>query len=123
MGLVDVTLDPATEGQPLTLKICGASGSNAEFRVELWKLIDARPGTKPQRIPAQAMTPRTLTSVTERGHLFYTVPAIDTADCSRLVMIITRIHANDSLSPGCVVVLHPGADGGGAPTSDGVEAE
>ena len=82
--------------------------------------IDAGPGTKPQGLPDQATAPETITSATEKVHLFYTFPAIDMAECNRLGLIITRIDANDTLSPKQIVVLHPDAGGGDAPSRMGL---
>ena len=107
MDFVDVSLHPATDGQPLTLELYGVAGSNAEFRVELWELIDAGLGTKPWPISAQATAPQTMTTGTENGHLSYTIPAIDTDECNRLGLIITRVDANQSWNPKHVVVLNP----------------
>ena len=99
MAAVDVKLDPSTDGQPLTIEFSAAPDAGAEFRVELWKLVDSAPDAKPQRIPAQAAAPETLTSTNADGHLVYTIPEIDTAECNRLGLIITRVDGNESSDP------------------------
>lgn len=123
MQVIDSVLTAAYSGDIVDLNLYGAQGSNTEFHMELWKLNDTGPDAKPQRISGRAMAPETITSATENGHLFYTVPAIDSAGCNRLGLIITRIDTNDSWNPKRYIVLHPDAGAGDSPILDGVEAE
>ena len=99
MDFVDVVLDPATDGQPLTLEFYGAPGADAEFRLQLWRLLDPGDGTRLRRVPAQTMAPDVLTSADADGHLVTVIPAIDTAAYNRLGLIITRVDARESSDP------------------------
>ena len=118
MDFVDVTLDPSTDGQSLTIEFYGAPGADAEFSVEIYKLIGSGPDAKPQRIPAQMTAPETLTSANAEGHRFYTIPAIDTSHTNRLGLIITRTDAKQSSDwfGEFTLRLHPtgGSDGDSA---------
>ena len=112
MDFVDVVLDPAADGQSLTLEFYGAPGADAEFHVQLWKLIDSGEGAKPRRIPTQMTATEVLGRTNADGHLRYVVPAIDTAAYNRLGLIITRVDATESSDPvgEYTIVLHTGAD-------------
>jgi hypothetical protein len=111
MDFVDVVLDPAANGQPLTIEFTGAPGAEAEFRVELWRLMDTGGDARPRRVPGPTAAPEVLTSTNEDGHLVYTIPAIDTTLYNRLGLIITRVDAKENLdSVGAYeIVLHPRA--------------
>jgi hypothetical protein len=85
IDFVDVILDPAADGQPLTLEFYPAPGTDAEFNVQLWRLVDAGGDARPQRVPTQAMAPEVLTRTNSDGHLSYVIPAIDTSAYNRLV--------------------------------------
>jgi hypothetical protein len=112
MDFVEVILDPAAEGQSLTLELYGAPGADAEFDVRLWKLLDPGGGARPQRIPTPTIAPESLTRVNADGRQFYVIPAIDTSVYNRLGLIITRLDAKESSDPigKYTVVLHPDAD-------------
>ena len=99
IDLVDVVLDPTANGQALTIELYGAPGADAEFHVQLWKLMDAGGGLRPQRVPAQTTAPEALRRADGDGHLIYTIPAIDTAAYNRLGLIITRVDARESSDP------------------------
>lgn len=109
MDFVDVVLDPAADGQPLTLEFHGAPGAGAVFHVEVWKLMDLGEGTKPQRV----MVPEPLVNTNADGSLSYTIPIIDTRTHNRLGLIITRVDANEGSDPvgAYTIVLHAGGDG------------
>jgi hypothetical protein len=113
MDFVDVTLDPAADGQSVTLEFYPAPGGDAEFNVQLWKLIDPETGARPQRIPAQITTIEVLTQANPDGHLFYAIPAIDTTAYNRLGLIITRLDAQEGSDPvgEYTIVLFPGRRG------------
>jgi hypothetical protein len=108
MDFVDVVLDPAADGQPLTIEFHPAPGTDAEFNVQLWKLMDSGTGARPQRIPAGVTTTEVLTQANPDGHLFYVTPAIDTSTYNRLGLIITRLDATESSDPigEYTIVLH-----------------
>jgi hypothetical protein len=110
MDFVDVILDPAADGQPLTLEIQGAPGSDAEFNVQLWRLMDRGEGTRPRRVPGQ-MVPEILTTTNVDGYLFHDIPAIDTTAYNRLGLIITRVDAKESVDPtgAYTIALHANA--------------
>jgi hypothetical protein len=114
MDFVDVILDPAADGQPLTLEIHGAPGADAEFHVQLWKLMDAGEGMRPWRVPTRMTVPEVLTRADADGHLVYTIPAIDTTAYNRLGLIITRVDAKEGLDPigTYTIVLHANAGSG-----------
>lgn len=114
MDFVDVILDPAADGQPLTLEIHGAPGADAEFHVQLWKLMGAGEGMRPRRVPTQTMAPEVLMTANGDGHLVYTIPAIDTTAYNRLGLIITRVDAKEGLDPigAYTIVLHTNAGSG-----------
>ena len=112
MDFVDVVLDPASDGQPLTLEFYGAPGADAEFNVQLWRLMDSGDGTRPRRVPTQTTATEVLTRANADGHLVYAIPAIDVTAYNGLGLIITRVDAKESLDPvgAYTIVLHGNAD-------------
>jgi hypothetical protein len=112
MDFVDVVLDPAADGQPLTLEFHTAPAADAAFNVQLWKLIESEGDASPQRVPAQTTATETLTRTNPDGHLFYAIPAIDTSTYNRLGLIITRFDAKESSDPigEYTILLHTDAD-------------
>jgi hypothetical protein len=108
MDFVDVVLDPATDGQALTIEFHGAPGGDAEFNVQLWKLRDPGDGATPQPLASQVDV---LTQVDADGHMFYVIPAIDRAEFNRLGLIITRVDSSESSDPfgEYTIVLHADA--------------
>jgi len=108
VDLVDVALDPAANGQPLTIEFYGAPAAGAVFHVQLWKLMDPGGGARPQRIPSHVAAPEVLAATNADGHLIYTIPAVDTAAYNRLGLIITRMDANEGSDPigEYTIVLH-----------------
>jgi hypothetical protein len=116
IDFVDVVLDPAADGQPLTIEFRPAPGGDAQFNVQLWQLIDVgggEGGTGLQRVPTQTTTPEVLTGTNADGHLSYVIPAIDASTYNRLGLIITRFDANEGSDPigEYSIVLHSDADG------------
>jgi hypothetical protein len=112
LDFVDVVLDPAANGQPVTIEFRTAPGASAEFSVQFFQLTDPGEGAKPRRVPDQ-VAPETLISTDADGHLAYTIPAIDTAGVDRLGLIITRVDANEGSDPAgeYTILLHAGAGG------------
>jgi hypothetical protein len=108
IDLVDVALDPAADGQPLTIEFYGAPAASAVFHVQLWKLIDPGGSPRPQRIPDQVAAPEVLAAANADGHLIYTIPAVDTTAYNRLGLIITRLDAKEASDPvgEYTIVLH-----------------
>jgi hypothetical protein len=115
IDLIDVVLDPATDGQPLTLEFYGAPSSGAEFDLQIWPLTDSEEGAKPSGVPFEVRT-----WANPDGHQFYAMPAIHTAACSRLGLIITRLDAQEATDPvgEYTIVLHPGVSRDGDGVSD-----
>lgn len=112
IDLIEVTLDRATDGQPLTVEFYRAPTSDAVFSVLLWPLTDLGEGVKPRRISAEAATAQILQRVNPDGSLTFVIPAIHWATYDRLGLIITRLDAQEALDPigAYTVGLHPGAD-------------
>jgi len=113
MDFVDVVLDPAADGQPLTIDFHPAPGADAKFNLQLWKLMDPGTGPRPQRIPAGVTTTEILTRANPDGHLSYVIPAIDTSAYNRLGLIIMRFDATESSDPigEYTILLFPGRRG------------
>jgi hypothetical protein len=95
IDLVEVTLDPATDGQPLTLEFVSMSGPGVEFGIQVVPLADSGEGAAPLRIPSNA-TAIELLQVTADGQRSYHVPAVSTASCNRLGLVITRLDAGEA---------------------------
>lgn len=110
MDFVDVILDLAADGQPLTLEFHGAPDADAEFNVQIWKLLDSDAGNRPRRMEAAATSLDVPVRTNPDGRLIYTIPAIDTAAYNRLGLIITRTDAREGSDPvgEYTIVLHPG---------------
>jgi hypothetical protein len=110
-----VVLDPSADGQALVLEFYGAQAAEAEFAVQVWRLVAPGEGAGPQRGPAWITVPETLAPVDADGRLSYVLPAIDTTAYNRLGVIITRIDAKESSDPtgAYTMVLRPGVDGDG----------
>jgi hypothetical protein len=90
IDLVDVELDDAANGEPLTIEIRGAPGSEAAFGVQVWKLAGPSPAT-------QAPSPEAVVQIEPGADGVYVIPAIDTAAYDRLGLIITRLDAEEAL--------------------------
>jgi hypothetical protein len=86
-----VALDSSVQGQLLTVELHGAPGAAAQFRVQLWTLLDTRDGSQRERVGEPAMREDVATD----GHLTYTIPTIDKAAYNRLGLVITRIDAHE----------------------------
>jgi hypothetical protein len=99
IDFVDIVLDPSTQGQPLTIEFSGAPDGDAEFSVEIWKLIDSGTsgGSEKRLIPVGAS--EQLTEQTTDGRLLYTIPEIDTGLANRLGLIITRLDSDEASDP------------------------
>jgi hypothetical protein len=104
MDFVDVALAPSLDRQSLTLEFHSARGGEAEFAAQVWSLMAPGDGSRPR--PA---SPVVLMTKNSDGHLSHVIPAINTAECNRLGLVITRTDAQESLDPegAYTVVLHP----------------
>ncbi len=85
IDLLEIVLGPAEQGRPLTVALRGSAAGAAEFRLEVWKLIEGD-----QRILPAAAVPERAT-VEPGGVLSYTLPEVDTQRYNRLGLIITRV--------------------------------
>jgi hypothetical protein len=121
MDFVEVILAPPVDGLPLTLELYGAPEADAEFKVQLWKLIASAERARPQRVGSDVTATETLTVANPDGPLSYAISEIDTTECNRLGLIITRIDAGESLDPvgAYTIVLHSDADSAGDGITDG----
>jgi hypothetical protein len=108
IDLIDVVLDPATDGRPLTLEFYGTPSSGAEFDVQIWGLEE---GANTQGVSTEGTAVKLQTWVNPDGHRFYAIPAIRTAACNRLGLIIARLDAQEASDPlgEYTIVLHPDA--------------
>ena len=117
MDFIELRLDPAVYGQPLTVKF-EAEGSVARYNVEIWKLASGsaprsvkgpRPGPGPAEAGPQALTPqskpRAVTpqpepvAQSQDGAHVYVIPNVDTTAYDRLALIITRLDAAETTDP------------------------
>jgi hypothetical protein len=99
MAFVDVLLDPVADVQPLTIESAGVPWAEAEFRVQLWKLINAGAGSRPRCIPAQLTATEVLASPDADSRLVVTIPNIDVSTFDRMGLIITRVDAKETADP------------------------
>jgi hypothetical protein len=99
VDFVDVLLNPAADGQALTLEVRGIPGAAAEFVVEVHKLMDPGGHGRPRPVSSQANAPETLVPANADGVLSYVIPAVDTSVYNRLGLIITRVDAMESSDP------------------------
>jgi hypothetical protein len=109
IDFVDVELDPSSQGQPVTIEFFGTPGGEAEFGIEIWSLVDSGiPGGSQKRL-SMVTTPGQLAETTTDGHLFYTIPEIDTRVANRLALIITRLDSEEDSDPvgAYTIVLQP----------------
>jgi hypothetical protein len=104
IDFVDVALDPSLDGQSLTLEFHSAREGEAEFAVQVWSLMLPGDGSRPRPTSAEILIAENLD-----GRLSYVISAINTAECNRLGLVITRTDAQESLDPegSYTVVLHP----------------
>jgi hypothetical protein len=109
IDFVDVVLDPATQGQSLTIEVSGAPGGNAEFDVEIWKLMDSGTPDGPSKGMLQVVGPPQLTRDASDGLSLYTISGIDTGIYNRLGLVITRLDSEEDSDPvgAYTITLHP----------------
>lgn len=110
MDFVEVVLDDKAKGQPLSIEFHGAPGSEAEFSVQIWKLMDDGTGTSWQPSLTAVSPAETLIRRGVDGNLFYTIPEIDTKTFNRLGLIITRLDSGEDAGPAgaYTILLSPG---------------
>jgi hypothetical protein len=99
IDLVDVVLDPSTQGQPLTIEISGAPGADTDFSVEIWRIMDSGASGGAEKRLSPVGAPEQLNAQTTDGRLVYTIPEIDTGLANRLGLIITRLDSDEASDP------------------------
>jgi len=99
IDLVDVALDPSLNGQPLVIEFYGAAGTESEFAVQVWYLMDLKDGTQPRPVATQAVPAAARSEAGQDGHTSLVIPQIDTAKYDRLGLVITRIDGQESFDP------------------------
>jgi hypothetical protein len=98
-AFVDVVLDARAQGRPLAIEFEGAQDGDAQFSLQIWRLLDSGPRRKPRPVPEEAGGPRVLGTVGPGARLVYTVPSIDLTEFKRIGLIITRADADEALDP------------------------
>jgi hypothetical protein len=99
IDLIEVALDAAADGQPLSIELYGPPGVGARFDLQLLPLLDSGEGEKPRPIPAGRTAVELLSRSDPNGRQVYLIPAIDTARCNRLGLIVTRLDAQEASDP------------------------
>jgi hypothetical protein len=89
MDFLEVQLDPALEGQPLTVTFQG-QGAVARFNVQVWRLGDGE--AKPHAVTAE---PEVVPPADDGAHV-YVIPAVDRSAYRRLALIVTRLDADET---------------------------
>lgn len=93
IDLVEVVLEGAAHGQPLTVELHGSPAGSAEFRLEVWPVTAAGR----QLLPA-AMAPEAAVRRPD-GSLSFSLPELDLGRYNRLGLIITRVDGGERLDP------------------------
>jgi hypothetical protein len=92
MDFIEVHLDPALHGQPLTIRFQG-DGEVTRFNVQVWKLASGP--SKPSAVTEQPA----VMARTADGAQVYIIPSLDTETYDRLALIITRVDAEETADP------------------------
>ncbi len=92
MDFVEVSLDPALQGQPLTVRF-QREGEVARFNIQIWKLAPGE--TKPRSFTAG---PEIVPQTGDGAHV-YVIPQVDTTVYDRLALIITRPDSDETADP------------------------
>jgi hypothetical protein len=111
MAFVDVLLDPATDGQPLTVELSFPSADGTEFNLQILHLADSQRGDNPQHVMTRAVAVEVPPMDGHGNRRFmYDIPAIDRAAYNRLGLIITRLDAQETSEPRgeYTILLRPG---------------
>jgi hypothetical protein len=85
MRFLEVAMDPAADGESVTLDLRGSVEGDTAFIVQVWRLIDQAPVAGPE----------VLTQVRRNGRPVYRIPRIDTNLWNRLGVVVTRVDANE----------------------------
>jgi hypothetical protein len=99
IDFVDIVLDPAADGQPLTIELFHPPVAGAEFNVQILHLADSVAGDKPKHVMTQVADLEAPADGNAEGRLVYTIPALDGAAYNRLGLVITRLDAQEASEP------------------------
>jgi hypothetical protein len=92
MDFIEISLDPALQGQPLTVRFQG-EGDVARFSLQVWRL-----GSGERRPRALTAQPETLAQGSD-GAYAYTMAQQDVVKTDRLALIIVRLDAAELADP------------------------
>jgi hypothetical protein len=95
---VDIILHPETQAQPLTIEI-ESDGGTAQFRVQVWKLLDSWPDDQPRPTLRQAAEPEVPGTAEPGERLVYRMPSVDRTAFTRVGLIITRVDTREESDP------------------------
>lgn len=95
MDFIELSLDPALRGQPLSLRF-QCEGEVARFSVQIWRLApeDAQ-GPKPSIAAPQPVE----ILPTVNGVQVYAIPKVDLDAFDKLALTITRLDADETADP------------------------
>jgi len=93
IDLVEVSLEGAAHGGPLTIELRGIPAGSAEFRLEVWPVMAAGRRLLPAALAPEAAVRR------PDGSLSFSLPSVDLTRYNRLGLIITRVDSGESLDP------------------------
>lgn len=88
IDLIELELDPSTEGKTLKLIFKNISNPENEFNVELWKIKTLQSESAPESYLAQTDEPKS--TRTENGYLTMEIANLSVNDFNGLGLIITR---------------------------------
>jgi hypothetical protein len=95
IDLIELHLDPSTEGKTLKLTFKDISDPEDEFNVELWKNKKLENTSGPEAYLAQTSEPRSRR--TENGSLALEIGDISMDDFNSLALIITRMDPDENV--------------------------
>jgi hypothetical protein len=95
IDLIELQLDPSTEGKTLQLTFKDISDPEDEFNVELWKNKTLENTSGPEAYSDQTSEPRSRR--TENGFLALEIGDISMDDFNNLGLIITRMDPHENV--------------------------
>jgi hypothetical protein len=109
-AFVDVILDPATDGQALTLELYVPPALAAEVHVQILQLAGSGEDARSQHALVRSVGTEVPAQVGPDGRLTYVIPQIRTAACNRLGLILTRLDTQEASDPigQYTILLQPG---------------
>jgi len=112
IDLIEVTFDPAVNGQSMALELHTVPGAAAGFAVQAWT-ADAAMRAPDSSASAPEDAQVILTTRQLGGKLTHVIPTVDTISPSKLSLIVTRIDANERLDlvgEYTIILRSPGLD-------------